>query len=93
MTSPARGSYRPFLVGVGATLRASVEVLARSAVGRLAAGDAERIIQRWTRSIIRAGDTTVIVEGREHVPPVGVGFVLMSNHRSHVDIPSILHAT
>jgi 1-acyl-sn-glycerol-3-phosphate acyltransferase len=89
----SRGSYRPFLVGVGATLRASAEVLVRSAVGRLDEDKAERIIQRWTRSIMKAGDTTVIVEGREHIPAAGAGFVLMSNHRSHVDIPSIIHAT
>lgn len=89
----SRGSYRPFLRGVGATLQASAEVLVRSATGRLSDEKAERIIQRWTERIIRAGDTTVIVEGQEHVPPPGKGFVLMSNHRSHVDIPSIIRAT
>jgi 1-acyl-sn-glycerol-3-phosphate acyltransferase len=89
----SRGSYRPFLKGLDATLRASTEVLVRSAVGRLDGDKAERIIQRWTERIMRAGDTTVIVEGQEHVPPRGTGFVLMSNHRSHVDIPSIIHAT
>jgi 1-acyl-sn-glycerol-3-phosphate acyltransferase len=89
----SRGSYRPFLKGVSATLRASTEVLVRSATGRLSGEKAERIIQRWTERIIRAGDTTVIVEGHEHVPPQGRGFVLMSNHRSHVDIPSIIKAT
>lgn len=89
----SRGSYRPFLTGLSATLRASTEVLVRSAVGRLDGPKAERIIQRWTERIIRAGNTTVIVEGHEHVPAHGQGFVLMSNHRSHVDIPSIMHAT
>lgn len=89
----SRGSYRPFLRGVRATLRASAEVLVRSAVGRLDGPRSERIIQRWTQQIIEAGDTTVIVEGDEHVPPPGAGFILMSNHRSHVDIPAIIRAT
>lgn len=89
----SRGSYRPFLTGVSATLRASAEVLLRSATGRLSGETAERIIQTWSERIIRAGDTTVIVEGHEHVPPAGTGFVLMSNHRSHVDIPAIIRAT
>jgi 1-acyl-sn-glycerol-3-phosphate acyltransferase len=85
------GSYRPFLAGVRATLRASAEILVQSAAGRLDEGRAERIIARWTARIIEAGDTTVIVEGHEHVPDGS--FILMSNHRSHVDIPAILYAT
>lgn len=92
ITKGMSGSYRPFLWGVAATLRASGEVLVRSAAGRLDQHSGDRIIERWTDSILRAGDTTLEVSGREHIdgaPPC----ILMSNHRSHVDIPALLKAS
>lgn len=85
------GSYLPFLAGVWATLQASSEILVRNVCGRLNVASGDRIIERWTDRIIRAGDTTIEVVGREHIdhaPPC----ILMSNHRSHVDIPALLQA-
>lgn len=86
------GSYRPFLRGVASTLRASSEVLVRSATGTLDQASGDRIIARWTDSIIEAGEATLEVSGREHIdnaPPC----IVMSNHRSHVDIPALLKAS
>jgi 1-acyl-sn-glycerol-3-phosphate acyltransferase len=93
VTYPAdvSGSYRPFLVGLASTAAASVEVLARSAVDRLGPADAERIIAQWRGRILRAGQVHLDVHGRDHIRP-GTSYVVMSNHRSHIDIPTLFEA-
>src|SRR3972149_3203480 len=44
----------------------------------------------FSRGILLMSGVRVIVSGRERVPPGGV--VLMSNHRSHFDVPALVAA-
>jgi 1-acyl-sn-glycerol-3-phosphate acyltransferase len=86
-----RGTYKPFVVGLAATAAASAEVLVRSALGRLDEQKAERILTRWRARILRAGNMTVEVHGRENVEP-RKSHVVMFNHRSHLDLPALYEA-
>lgn len=90
MPSP-RASYRPFLRGAASTLRASVEVLARNAAGRLSSDEVDQLFARWRHRVLDAAQVQLEVRGREHVK-AGQAYVVMFNHRSHVDIPVLLEA-
>jgi 1-acyl-sn-glycerol-3-phosphate acyltransferase len=78
----------PFYKSAAMTLLCSSEVLARAAVGKLDVAAADYIIDRWQRTIFSAGRCAVRGVGLEHTDaqqPV----LLMSNHRSLLDIPSV----
>jgi 1-acyl-sn-glycerol-3-phosphate acyltransferase len=83
-----RGSYRPFAKSLASTIAASSEVLLRSATGTLSDEAAEALIARWQRQVLRSGHVDVDVSGREHIER-GRTYVVMSNHRSLLDIPTI----
>ncbi len=85
------GSLVPLFLSVGATLAASTEALLRSTTRTLDLESSEGIVRRWRRRIFRAGDHTIDVEGRENVEH-GRAYLVMSNHRSLLDIPAVLAA-
>lgn len=69
----------------------SLEVLAKAATKRLDVPEGERMLDKWTRRIFESGDATLVVEGAERLSP-GRPYVILSNHTSLLDIPSIFRA-
>jgi 1-acyl-sn-glycerol-3-phosphate acyltransferase len=59
--------------------------------GRVSARVCDQRLDRWSRGLLRAARVNVETLGREHIVP-GESFVVMSNHRSHFDIPVLLQA-
>jgi 1-acyl-sn-glycerol-3-phosphate acyltransferase len=90
----ARAHYRPFLKTVAATLLGSSEILARNATGSLSPEAGDRIMQDWQRRVFAAGEGDVVgvdVERyRDAAPPVCRPYVVMTNHQSLLDIPSVV---
>jgi 1-acyl-sn-glycerol-3-phosphate acyltransferase len=79
-------------------VRAMVETLAISAptvveamTGRLSREVCDTRLDRWARRLLEQADVGLDVHGRERIP-VDETFVVMSNHRSHYDIPVLFAA-
>lgn len=86
---PRRGKLRTY-VALGYTLVASGRVVARAALGRLDDhGDA--LIQQWADDILTIAGVDLVVQGREHLDAAKPQ-MLMSNHRSLLDIPAVFKA-
>jgi 1-acyl-sn-glycerol-3-phosphate acyltransferase len=89
----ARRHYRPFLKTVAATLLGSTELLARNATGTLSPAVGDEIMQRWQRRVFAAGQSTIAAVDVERyadaAPPACRPYVVMSNHQSLLDVPSI----
>jgi len=90
----ARRHYRPFLKTVAATLAGSTDILARNATGTLSPAAGDEIMQRWQRRLFAAGESTIAAVGHERYadasPPTSRPYLVMSNHQSLLDIPSIV---
>jgi 1-acyl-sn-glycerol-3-phosphate acyltransferase len=54
----------------------------------------DRRLGWWARRVMRHSRLEIRVEGREHLDLLGSGepFVVMSNHQSHLDIPTLFYA-
>jgi 1-acyl-sn-glycerol-3-phosphate acyltransferase len=81
-------TYWDSLRAAGVTLRIIGPTLADSASGRLSDDRTDERIRWWAERMLEEAEATIDVEGREHVP-AGESLVLMSNHRSYFDIPSV----
>lgn len=84
-------TYLPFLKTAVATLWGSLQIVSRDAFGKIDQGTVDGILQRWQASIFRAGNCTVEGFGMEHLD-AACPYVVMSNHQSLLDVPS-LYAT
>lgn len=60
--------------------------------GRLAERDAlvSSEVGKWSTRLLRHIKLTVVVNGRENLPPQGANVVYASNHQSYLDIPVLL---
>lgn len=85
-----RRTRRRTLAAFGLTLTNSTSIVVRGILGRLDAEDFARVIPRWSRQVFDVSQTTLEVRGREHVPDTPC--VLLSNHRSLLDVPAIVLA-
>lgn len=89
-----RRHYRPFLKTVAATLLGSTDILVQNATGTLSPNVGDDIMQRWQRRVFSAGEGTVEAVGVERYvdagPPSCRPYVVMSNHQSLLDIPSVV---
>jgi 1-acyl-sn-glycerol-3-phosphate acyltransferase len=90
-------SYRPadripILLGMAYTLKISAHWLTLSALGRESVTRGDELLRWWGRKIFASGNGGLSVSGRHHFEP-GQPYVVMSNHRSLVDIPALFLAT
>jgi len=93
-----RRHYRPFVKTVASTLMNSGRIVARDLAGTLDQGFVDDILHQWAKDIFSFGRATITCEGAERyahaaLPPAGEGvsYVVMSNHQSLLDVPSIIH--
>jgi 1-acyl-sn-glycerol-3-phosphate acyltransferase len=93
-----RRHYRPFLKTALATLVSSARIVAKDRGGHLDQGFVDDVLAQWSADIFRFGNATITCVGAEryahaHLPPHGEGrsYVVMSNHQSLLDVPSIFH--
>jgi 1-acyl-sn-glycerol-3-phosphate acyltransferase len=70
------------------TFSASTRVAGRAAVGRLRPVNVDRVLDRWCDHVFGISKTTLRVEGAEHAR--GGPYVLLSNHQSLLDVPSVV---
>lgn len=95
-----RRHYRPFLKTAAATLRASVEIVVRDRTGGCPPDRVDSIMQAWAASVFRHGkgslqgfNAETFADARPPATPDGPpgrAYLVMSNHQSLLDIPSII---
>lgn len=73
------------------TLRICVPTVIQSALGTLTTPVCDARLDSWSRSLVDYAKIQIDVTGLEHAPD-GEAFVVMSNHRSHYDIPVLFQA-
>lgn len=73
------------------TLRISLPTIVEAARGTLTSQVCDERLDSWARTLLRQAGITVESTGREHLVP-GEGYVVMSNHQSHYDIPTLFEA-
>jgi 1-acyl-sn-glycerol-3-phosphate acyltransferase len=73
------------------TLRICIPTVIQSALGTLTTPICDARLDSWSRAIVQYAKIEIDVAGLEHAP-AGESFVVMSNHRSHYDIPVLFQA-
>ncbi|HSU38129.1 MAG TPA: lysophospholipid acyltransferase family protein [Polyangiaceae bacterium] len=73
------------------TLRICIPTVVQSALGTLTTPVCDARLDSWSAALVRYAKIGIDVIGLEHVP-AGEAFVVMSNHRSHYDIPVLFQA-
>jgi 1-acyl-sn-glycerol-3-phosphate acyltransferase len=73
------------------TLRICIPTVIQSALGTLTTPICDARLDSWSRAIVRYAKIELEVSGLEQVPS-DEAFVVMSNHRSHYDIPVLFQA-
>jgi 1-acyl-sn-glycerol-3-phosphate acyltransferase len=95
-----RASLWPFAKVVASTLAISARIVVHDRLGRLRPDDVDRWLVGWHEGVFRAGDGSIIAEGLSHVADAARGpddvaagrrsYVVMTNHQSLLDVPSII---
>lgn len=73
------------------TLRICIPTVIQSALGTLTTPTCDERLDSWSRALVRYAKIELDVTGLEHAP-LEEAFVVMSNHRSHYDIPVLFQA-
>jgi 1-acyl-sn-glycerol-3-phosphate acyltransferase len=73
------------------TLRICIPTVLDSAFGRLTTPVCDERLDSWSAALVRYAAIEIDVSGLEHAPG-NEAFVVMSNHRSHYDIPVLFQA-
>lgn len=73
------------------TLRICVPTVLDEALGRLTTPVCDERLDSWSAALVHYAKVEIEITGLEHAPP-GEAFVVMSNHRSHYDIPVLFQA-
>lgn len=81
------------LKAVGVTATICFPTVAESITNRVSLGTCDERLAWWSRRLLDDAEVTLTVEGAEHIPASGAGgsgaFVIMTNHRSYYDIPTV----
>lgn len=81
----------PLYLTMAYTMNISVRFLSASVIGRGSVARGDALLSWWAEKIFRAGNAGLSVYGREHFV-AGQPYVVMSNHRSLLDIPALFLA-
>ncbi|MEQ1502196.1 MAG: lysophospholipid acyltransferase family protein [Myxococcota bacterium] len=73
------------------TFSGSSRIVRRALAGELDPAKVDAVVARWVAHTFRLARATVLVDGEHHVV-AGQPYVLMSNHRSLLDIPAVIAA-
>ncbi len=73
------------------TLRICIPTVLESALGTLTTPTCDARLDSWSAALVRYAKIELDVSGLEHAP-LDESFVVMSNHRSHYDIPVLFQA-
>ena len=73
------------------TLRISLPTIVEAARGTLTSEVCDERLDSWSRNLVRQAGISIETTGRENLVP-GEAFVVMSNHQSHYDIPTLFQA-
>lgn len=73
------------------TLRISLPTIVEAARGTVSSRVCDERLDSWAQHLLEQAGLTLEVSGRENLTP-GEGYVVMSNHQSHYDIPVLFHA-
>jgi 1-acyl-sn-glycerol-3-phosphate acyltransferase len=89
-----RGSYVLSARAVAETLAISAPTMLDSVLGRGSFEACDARLSTWSRRVVEAARIELSLGGREHLAAARPGetFVIMSNHRSHYDIPVLFDA-
>lgn len=79
-------TVRTIVVGVGVTAFACAAILWLT-FRNPDSPKVEKVIRMWARTWLRAADVVLQVRGAEHIDPTQ-SYVIVSNHRSNLDIPA-----
>lgn len=95
-----RPSLWPFAKVVASTLVVSARIVVHDRLGDLRPDDIDRWLVGWHQGVFRAGDGTITTEGIAHVADAARGpedvvagkrsYVVMTNHQSLLDVPSVI---
>jgi len=81
---------RDSLQAVGYTARISVTTMADALLDRVSMDRSDERLAWWARKLLDSAEVSLEIRGAEHVPQGAL--VLMSNHRSYYDIPTVFCA-
>lgn len=73
------------------TLRISIPTILDAARGTVSARVCDERLDSWSRRLVVEAGILLQVHGREYIVP-GEGYIVMSNHQSHYDIPVLFQA-
>jgi 1-acyl-sn-glycerol-3-phosphate acyltransferase len=73
------------------TLRISVPTIIDASFGLVSSEVCDQRLDSWSRSLLRDAGVHLEVHGRQHLVP-DEGYLVMSNHQSHYDIPVLFQA-
>lgn len=88
---PRSPSVVPIWLTAAYTLKISVHFLSLGLLGKDSVELGDELLRWWGRKILAAGNVGLEVRGQEHIAP-GTPYVVMSNHRSLLDIPALYMA-
>lgn len=89
---PRSPSRVPVLKTIFYTLHLSMHFLTLALLRRFTLEKGDRMLFTYARRIFASGNAQLLAGGREHFEP-GRPYVVMSNHRSLLDIPALFAAT
>ena len=81
-------SLRETFLAVARTARISIPTVAEAAVGAATLEKSDVRLEWWSKQLLTDAEVLLEVRGRENVPD-GEALVVMSNHRSYYDIPTM----
>ena len=73
------------------TLRISVPTIIDATLGKISTQVCNERLNLWSRQLVQGAAIRMQVSGRDHLV-TGEGYIVMSNHQSHYDIPVLFQA-
>lgn len=82
-------SFMDSMRAVGITARICFPTVADSLKKRVSLDECDQRLEWWSRELLRQAGVELHVRGTENLPPIDQAVVVMSNHRSYYDVPTV----